>query len=125
MVLFGLISTCFDLLTFWLLLQVFESTQQVFQTTWFVVSLLTELAVVLVLRTQGPALRSRASRLLLWSTAAVAAGALAVPYIGPFAAMFGFVPLRWTVLGAALGIVAAYVAVTEFAKLRFYAPARR
>jgi Mg2+-importing ATPase len=125
MVLFGLISTCFDLLTFWLLLQVFESTQQLFQTTWFVVSLLTELAVVLVLRTQGPALRSRASRLLLWSTAAVAAGALAVPYIGPFAAMFGFVPLRWTVLGAALGIVAAYVAVTEFAKLRFYAPARR
>ena len=96
-----------------------------FQTTWFVVSLLTELAVVLVLRTQGPALRSRASTLLLWTTAAVAAGALAIPYIAPFAAIFGFVPLPWTVVSAALTIVVAYIAVTEFAKLRFYAAARR
>jgi Mg2+-importing ATPase len=124
MVVFGLVSTCFDLLTFWLLLHVFDSTQQTFQTAWFVVSLLTELAVVLVLRTQGPALRSRASSLLLWATAAVAACAMVVPYVGPLAGMFGFVPLPWTVLAAALGIVAAYVAGTELAKLRFYAGSR-
>ena len=55
MIVFGLISTVFDLLTFVLLLQVFEADEATFQTAWFVVSLLTELAVVLVLRTHRPA----------------------------------------------------------------------
>ena len=36
-------------------------TRRTFQTAWFVVSLLTELAVVLVLRTHGPAWRSAPS----------------------------------------------------------------
>ena len=51
MVVFGLISSVFDLATFAVLLLVFHADQPTFQTFWFVVSLLTELAVVLVLRT--------------------------------------------------------------------------
>jgi len=58
MIVFGLISTLFDLLTFVLLLKVFHADETTFQTTWFVVSLLTELAVVMVLRTRGPAWRN-------------------------------------------------------------------
>ena len=72
MIVFGLISTVFDLLTFFVLLRVFDATESIFQTGWFVVSLLTELAVLLVLRTHGPALRSVPGRLLLWTTVAVA-----------------------------------------------------
>ena len=45
MLVFGLISSLFDLLTFWLLLKVFHASEALFQTAWFVVSLLTELAV--------------------------------------------------------------------------------
>ena len=44
----------FDLLTFAVLLLVFQADQATFQTAWFVISLLTELAVVLVLRTRSP-----------------------------------------------------------------------
>jgi len=53
-----------------------------FQTTWFVVSLLTELAVLLVLRTRGPLRGSRPSRLLILATLATALIALALPYTG-------------------------------------------
>ena len=61
MIVFGLVSSVFDLLTFAALLLLFRAGEATFQTTWFVVSLLTELGVVLVLRTRGPAWRSRPS----------------------------------------------------------------
>ena len=82
MIVFGLISSVFDLLTFAVLLLVFHASEATFQTSWFMISLLTELAVVLVLRTHRPAFRSRPSRLLLWSTLAVAAATLAIPFLG-------------------------------------------
>jgi Mg2+-importing ATPase len=120
MIVFGLLSTAFDLATFVLLLGWFRVGQPVFQTTWFVVSLLTELAVVLVLRTEGPVFRSRPSGLLLWSTVAVAVLAVALPWLGPLAAGFGFVPLPLPVLTAGLAVVAAYVLATEAAKAWFF-----
>ncbi|MDP1690657.1 MAG: HAD-IC family P-type ATPase [Burkholderiaceae bacterium] len=74
MLVFGLTSTVFDLLTFGLLLEVFNATEPQFQTAWFVVSLLTELVVVLILRTQLPAWKSRPGT-WLWTTTALVAGA--------------------------------------------------
>jgi Mg2+-importing ATPase len=120
MIVFGLISTVFDLLTFFVLLRVFDATESIFQTAWFVVSLLTELAVLLVLRTHGPALRSVPSSLLMWTTVAVAAFAVAVPFVGPFARVFGFVALPWDLLGAMVAIVVGYILATELAKPWFF-----
>ncbi|HEY5895965.1 MAG TPA: magnesium-translocating P-type ATPase [Burkholderiales bacterium] len=120
MLLFGLVSSAFDLFTFWLLLHVFAADEALFQTAWFVVSLLTELGVVLVLRAPGPAWRSLPSPLLLWSTLIVAAIALLLPYLGPVARAFGFVPLGWPLIAAALAIVAAYLLCTEAVKMRKY-----
>ena len=102
MVVFGLISSVFDLVTFAALLLVFHADQATFQTSWFVVSLLTELAVVLVLRTHKPALRSRPSRLLLWSTLVAAVATLAIPFLGPLSSVFGFVPLSVIQMGPSL-----------------------
>ena len=82
--------------------------------------MLTELAVLLVLRTQRPALRSVPGRLLLRTTVAVAAFAVALPFITPFARAFGFVALPWPLLGAMGAIVVGYVLATELAKLWFY-----
>jgi Mg2+-importing ATPase len=124
MIVFGLVSTAFDLLTFALLLRVFRADEPTFQTAWFVVSLLTELAVVLVLRTRGPAWRSAPSRLLLWTTITVCAVALALPYAGGFSALFGFVPLGAPLFAATIAVSVAYVAVTEVVKRRYYAAAR-
>ena len=116
MIVFGLVSTVFDLLTFALLLWIFQVPQALFQTTWFVVSLLTELAVVLVLRTQGPAWRSTPSRLLAWTTVLTAAAAISLPYAPVAGRMFDFVPLPVELVAAALAVVVLYVMATEAAK---------
>ncbi len=120
MVVFGLISSVFDLVTFATLLLVFHAGEAIFQTSWFLISLLTELAVVLVLRTRGPAVRSRPSRLLLWSTVSVSVLSLAIPYLGPLSSAFGFVPLSALEMVAVFAIVAGYVVATEAAKAWFY-----
>ncbi|MGE6696362.1 magnesium-translocating P-type ATPase [Hyphomonas sp. NPDC076900] len=120
MIVFGLISSVFDLLTFGVLLYVFHAGQAVFQTSWFMISLLTELAVMLVLRTRKPAFRSRPSRLLLWLTLAVAAATPAVPFLGAASALFGFVPLSATELVAVVAIVGGYMVATEIAKAWFF-----
>ncbi|MDT3687201.1 MAG: magnesium-translocating P-type ATPase [Pseudorhodoplanes sp.] len=120
MVVFGLISSLFDILTFVALIKLFEAGQTVFQTAWFVVSLLTELAVVLVLRTRGPAWRSAPSRLLLGTTLAVCGIAIGLPYLQPFAPAFGFIALPAHLLLAMLMVATGYVVTTEIAKSWFY-----
>jgi Mg2+-importing ATPase len=122
MIVFGLVSSVFDLLTFAALLLLFRAGEATFQTTWFVVSLLTELGVVLILRTRGPAWRSRPSPLLLWTTVGTAAFALAVPFFGSWSRLFGFVPLSPTEMWAVAGIVATYLAATEATKRWFFRP---
>ncbi len=122
MIVFGLISSVSDLLTFAILLLVFHADAPLFQTAWFVNSLLSELAVVLILRTRGPAFRSKPSNMLLWSTIAMSVVALAIPYLGPVASAFGFVPLSALQMGTVLVIVVGYVAATEAAKVWFYKP---
>ena len=120
MIVFGLISSVFDLLTFGVLLHVFKAGEGVFQTSWFMISLLTELVVVLVLRTRKPVFRSRPGRLLLWSTLAVAVATFAIPFLGGVSALFGFVPLSAGVLAAVVAIVGGYMLATEIAKSWFF-----
>jgi Mg2+-importing ATPase len=75
---------------------------------------------VLVLRTNGPAFRSRPSRLLFWTTLAVFVATLAIPFLGPLSSLFGFVPLSMLQMVAVLAIVVGYIAATEGAKAWFY-----
>jgi Mg2+-importing ATPase len=120
MVLFGLVSSVFDFLTFGALLWLFEATPEAFRTGWFIESLLTELVIALVVRTRGPFWRSRPGHLLLASTAGVIALALALPYL-PFASVFGFVPLPASMVLAMIALTLAYVGAAEVAKRYFYA----
>jgi Mg2+-importing ATPase len=125
MIVFGLISTVFDLATFLVLIQVFQAPEALFQSAWFVVSLLTELAVVLVLRTRLPAWQSQPSRLLLASTVLVAVLAVALPYTGFAARVFGFTALPVSLLAVCLAIVALYIGTTELAKHLYFAARTR
>ncbi|MDB5896708.1 MAG: mgtA1, partial [Ramlibacter sp.] len=120
MVVFGLVSSLFDLLTFGVLLWLFQAAAEEFRTGWFVESLLTELVIALVVRTRGPFWRSRPGKLLLASTCAVIAVTLALPYL-PFAGIFGFVPLPAPLMLAMIALTLGYVVAAEFAKKFFYA----
>jgi Mg2+-importing ATPase len=122
MVLFGLVSSVFDFLTFGTLLLVFRATAQEFQTGWFVESLLTELVVALVVRTRHVFFRSRPGRLLLASTVAFVGLTLVLPYL-PINALFGFIPLPAPLMLTMVGLTALYVVATEVAKKYFYSRA--
>lgn len=120
MVIFGLVSSLFDLLTFAVLLIVFRATAAEFQTGWFIESLLTELVIALVVRTRRPFHRSRPGALLLWSTIAVILVTIAIPYV-PVSEVFGFIPLPAPLVVTLLGLTGLYVLAVEAAKKRFYA----
>ena len=59
MITFGLISSFFDYLTFAFLLIGFKAQELVFQSSWFTVSILTKLMVLLVMRTHKSFYRSK------------------------------------------------------------------
>jgi Mg2+-importing ATPase len=120
MVLFGLVSSIFDFLTFGTLLYLFRASPEEFRTGWFIESLITELVIALVVRTRHVFFRSRPGTLLLASTLIFIAIALVLPYL-PFISVFGFVPLPAPLMLAMLGLTALYVLTTELAKKFFYA----
>jgi P-type Mg2+ transporter len=122
MLVFGLISSAFDVLTFVVLLAVLRVAPPEFRTGWFVESLLTELAILLVVRTHQPLLRSRPGAVLLAVTAATAIAAIAIPYLPGAAALFGFVPLPAALLATLIAITLLYVAANEIAKRRLLRP---
>jgi Mg2+-importing ATPase len=119
MVLFGLVSSLFDFLTFGILLFLFRASPVEFRTGWFIESLLTELVIALVVRTRHPFFRSRPGTLLLVSTLVFIGITLVLPYL-PFSSVFGFIPLPAPLMLTMLGLTAFYVLATELAKKYFY-----
>jgi Mg2+-importing ATPase len=120
MVTFGLVSSVFDYLTFGVLLLVVRATtDDQFRTGWFLESVLTELLILLVIRTQRPFFRSRPGRYLALSALAVALVTLALPY-SPLNKILGFTPLPLSLLLVLVGITVAYITASEVAKRIFY-----
>jgi Mg2+-importing ATPase len=124
MIVFGLVSSLFDFLTFGVLLFVVRAVPEQFQSGWFVESLLTELLVAMVVRTRRPFFKSTPGRWLLISTAVVAAITIVILYL-PFSSLLGFVPLPLPVMALILLITLLYVLATEVAKQVFYARVRQ
>ncbi len=119
MIVFGLLSTVFDLATFGILLGAFGSDATLFQSAWFIESTLTEIAVLLSLRTARPVWRSRPGRALIIASAVVALVTLALPYVPIAAGALGLAPVPLPVILTLIGLTALYLAANELAKRRF------
>jgi Mg2+-importing ATPase len=119
MLVFGGVSSAFDVLTFAVLRLGFGADATMFRSGWFLVSVATELAVLLILRTRRPFFRSRPSRLLVGASLAVAVLTLVILY-SPVAALLGLDGPPLEMLAALVAISLGYVATTEVAKRRFY-----
>lgn len=123
MVVFGLLSSLFDFLTFGVLLFLLHASVGQFRTGWFMESVVSASLVVLVIRTRRPFFRSSPSRYLLAVTLIVCIAAFSVPYT-PLAEPFGFTPLPTYFILIVMIIVAAYVLLAETVKRAFYARVR-
>ncbi len=116
MIVFGSLSSVFDLLTFALLIWVFRSSESQFHTAWFLVSLCTQTLVIHVIRTaKKPFTESRSSTpVLLSSVLFIIIGCL-LPFsmLGP---VLEFVPLGGIYFLAIVGIVSFYLYAVQRTK---------
>ena len=78
MIVFGLLSSVFDILTFLTLHLEFHASATLSRSGWFIESTITELAVMLVLRTSQPLCQSHPGPALLLSS--IAAITITLPY---------------------------------------------
>jgi Mg2+-importing ATPase len=117
---FGPISSLFDYATFFLMLYVFNARENpdLFQTGWFVESLLSQTLIVHVIRTGGlPFFDSRPGAALLATTLSICLVGMWLPF-SHFAAALGFTPLPpgyWLALAA---ILVCYLTLTQMVKNR-------
>ena len=117
----GPISSIFDYTTFFVMLWVFNcwdpSRAAVFQTGWFVESLMTQTLIIHVIRTNKiPFIQSRASLPLTATTLAIMAFGMWLPY-SPLASSLGLVHLPglyWPIL---LLTLLSYVGLTQIIKV--------
>jgi len=114
MITFGLVSSVFDYLTFGVLLFI-DVPPLVFRTAWFLESVLSEVGVLLVIRTRRTFLRSRPGTALWGLSVLVGTTTVILPF-SPLANLLGFAPLPVSLLGIVVGIVGAYVLTSEVTK---------
>jgi Mg2+-importing ATPase len=122
MVRIGLISSIFDLLTFFVMLYVFDcwNNPALFQTAWFIESLATQTLVIFVIRTRkSPFYKSKPSKLLVISSFSVVGVALILP-LTPLGGLFQFVEPPVTFFIILLGFIGAYILLVEMVKKWFF-----
>jgi P-type Mg2+ transporter len=119
MVIFGIHSSLFDLLTFLTLYVVLKAKESEFQTGWFIESVLSELFIVFIIRTHKNFFKSRPGKYLFILSFIALALTIGLPYL-PIANDIGLTPLPMVNLGAMLLIVAAYIFTADVLKVWFF-----
>jgi len=119
MVIFGLLSSVFDYLTFGLLLFVMHAKEKAFQTGWFTESVISAILIVLVVRTRLPFFKSLPGKLLSMATVLVLIFVLITPML-PIANWLGFSRLPLQYYCWMLVIIGFYLLSAELAKKWFY-----
>ena len=121
MVLVGPISSLFDYATYGMMLYVFHAWKNasLFQTGWFVESLLTQTLIIHIIRTAKiPFLQSHASPALIATTVIICVIGIALPFSWAGSAL-GFVPLPWAYWPLVTAMLLSYAALTHLAKVWF------
>jgi P-type Mg2+ transporter len=114
----GPISSLYDYATYFIMIFVFNcwANPSLFQTGWFVESLLSQTLIIHVIRTNKiPFIQSRASWPLMLSTFLVVAIGIFLPF-SPIAKIFGFVPLPLSYFAIIGGMLITYFILTQYIK---------
>ena len=117
----GPISSIFDYVTFFMMLTVFQAWDNpaLFQTGWFVESLLTQTLIIHIIRTaKVPFLESRASAAVIATSLIIAAVGIILPFTR-LGGTLGFVPLPSTYWILLFLILLGYAILTHLVKTWF------
>lgn len=121
MLFMGPMSSIFDYATYATMLYVFDAwaNPSLFQTGWFVESILSQTLIIHVIRTtKRPFIDSWASPSLIASTVIICAVAIALPY-SPLAAVLGFQPLPLLYWPIVASFLLGYAVLTTIVKTWF------
>lgn len=119
MFVFGFISSLFDYITFGVLILIFKTPEELFQSSWFIVSVLTELLILMVMRTRKPFFKSRPAPIMLFTTLGIGLFTLVLPYL-PFHQILNIEPMDPLLLAVLMGISLLYILTTEITKIFFF-----
>ena len=121
MLVLGPVSSLFDYATFAMMLYIFGAwaNPALFQTGWFVESLLTQTLIIHIIRTAKiPFIESRASGALMATTLIISAIGVSLPFTIAGSTL-GFTALPWLYWPLLVGMVLSYAILTHLVKLRF------
>jgi Mg2+-importing ATPase len=121
MVLIGPISSIFDYATFAVMLFIFNAwgNPSLFQTGWFVESLLTQTLIIHIIRTARiPFIESRASAALIATTIIICVIGIWLPFSWAGAAL-DFTPLPWLYWPLVGAMLLSYAIITHIVKIWF------
>ena len=124
MLFIGPISSVFDYATYLVMYFFFHATTlaqaSLFQTGWFVESIISQTLIIHVIRTPRLAfIESRASAALTLTTLVVCIVGLWLPY-STFSTALGLVPLPWTYWPLLAVMIVLYIALTHVMKIWFH-----
>jgi Mg2+-importing ATPase len=120
MLVFGTVTSIFDLITFYLMLHIFKANKELFQTGWFIESLAATVLVIFIVRTRFSPLKNRPNPLLaITSLSMVLLGTL-IPYsyLGPY---FNFAIPSLSFIIVIFCIVITFLILVEIIKRWYFA----
>ncbi|WP_347339016.1 magnesium-translocating P-type ATPase [Bradyrhizobium daqingense] len=115
-IIMGIVSSLFDVITFAVLLKLFEANAAQFQTGWFVESISTQILVIFVIRSRRMPWGGNRPHVILIATSLGALAAGVALALGPWGRLFGFTPPSAALLATIIAIAAAYLFSAEIAK---------
>lgn len=119
MIVFGVLSSVFDLVTFAVLRLGFHAEAPEFRSAWMLGSILTEVGVLFILRTRGAFYRSRPGTGLMLTSVLVVLIAVWLPF-SPVAGTLSLVAVGWKLFAVILAVTATYLIANELVKRWFW-----
>ena len=119
MIIFGIHSSLFDVITFSTLLYFLKVKEATFQTGWFIESIVTELFILFIIRTHKNFFKSTPGKYLFLLSIAGLILTISLPYLS-FAHTIGLVPLPFNYMATMLLIVVVYIITADILKVWFF-----
>lgn len=124
MIVFGLHSSVFDFITFYILYYHFRLSGSSFQTGWFLESAITELLILFIIRTRKSFIKSRPGTLLLTTGIIAFCITIYLP-VSPFAGSLGLSVAHVQQVIAITIILLAYIVSADLLKIVFFRVSKR
>ena len=120
MIVFGLLSSVFDYLTFGILYFLFRTTPDTFRTGWFLESVICASTIALIIRTRRFFFKSKPSKYLLGAFIFAIALLVICYTFQPLASLFSFTPVPNSFILILGAIVIVHIFAAEIVKVYFY-----